>query len=135
MIEYKTVNSEREYYVVFDRRRGDWRFWNLFTSKDFDHVWLMTEVGYNTLVIKPTPSGCEVDLWPCRLSLAVSFVDGQGATMLKYNVKYNILPSYQLYSIMSCVSYTKYLLGVRGFLICTPLRLYKKLIKLGAKKY
>ncbi len=134
MIEYKVSDSERIFYVIFDKRRGNFRFWNLFTSRNFDHIWLITELERTTLVIKPMPNGCELDEWPCNIKQALRFLPKDITAVLKFTVKYNNLSRFNIYSIISCVSYSKYLLGVRGFLTISPFRLFKRLKKLGAKE-
>ena len=134
MIEYKDVPHERTYYVVFDKRRGAFRFWNLFTRKSFDHIYLMTELNGSTLVINPMPPGCKVDEWPCSVDQAVKFLSKESTAILRWPVKYKSLNHFKVYSIMSCVSHCSYLLGVGGFFIVSPLHLFKKLKKLGAQE-
>lgn len=134
-VEYKNPSGSRDYYVVFDRLRGEKRFWNIFTGKTYAHVWALTPLCNNlTLVIKPFPSGCQIEEWPCNIKQAIDLIPQDTTSVLKYTVEYGNLSHYRFYSVMSCVSYLKYLLGVRGFFIATPLSLYKKLVHLGARE-
>ena len=135
MIEYKTITAARDYYIIFDRRRGDWMFWHLFTGKKYAHVYLLTESDYKSVIaLTPTPSECIITEWHVKIDEAVQHLCDDGVTVLKYTPKYNSLKRYKPYGIISCVSFVKYILGIGGFTF-TPARLYRQLIKLGALEY
>ena len=133
MIRTVTDKPDRTYYVVFDKRRGSFKWWHLFTSKGFDHVYLLSPIENYTLVINPLAGGCEVDVWPCSPTQAINFLPSDATAVVKCVVNYKTLLKYCPCAIMSCVSHSKYLLGVRGFFIVSPLRLYLQLLKSGAE--
>ena len=133
MISIMSDKPDRVYYIIFDKRRGPFRLWHLFTRKGFDHIYLLSPLTNSTLVINPLAGGAEVDEWPCTPTQAIAFFSSDVTAVLKYTVKYKTLLNYTPGVIMSCVSHSKYLLGVRGFITIFPFRLYLQLIKLGAE--
>ena len=132
MIRFTEDSEDREYYIVFDRHRGCKMFWNYFTSSGFDHIYLFTSIGTQTIAIHPTPSECVIDLWQCTIEEAISWIPDDTTAILKYTAKYESLKRYNARGIVSCVSFAKYLLGIGGITF-TPQRLYNQLIKLGAE--
>jgi hypothetical protein len=134
MIEYTTENTTRTWYVIFDKRRGGAEFWHLFTRKNFDHVWLLTPLSQNILAIKPTPSECLIEEWPCTVDQALAYLSGSITAVLKFESKYSAFKPYIARGIISCVVMVKYILGVKGFCL-TPLGLHNKLKKIGAEEY
>ena len=139
MIEYKPLSLSRTYYVIFDKRRGDKRWWNLFTSRGFDHVWMLTPLKTygtitRTLAILPMPGGCIINEWGCNIKQALQLLPKDTTAILKYTTSSEYLRNYHPSVIMSCISHCKYLLGVRGWFAITPYRLYLRLKQLGAEE-
>lgn len=134
MIEYVSENTTRTWYVIFDKRRGGFMFWHLFTRRDFDHVWLISPLAQSTLAIKPTPCECLIEEWPCSINEALIYLSPGITSILKYESKYSAFKPYIPRGIMSCVVMVKHILRVRGFCL-TPLGLHNKLKKMGAVEY
>lgn len=132
MLEYGQEDTEREYYIVFDNRRGNFSFWNIFTWGGFDHVYLMTEIDGKTLLLWTNPSDCLIDVWDATIEMAVAWHPPDVVSILKYKAKYKSLKRWRPRGIITCVSFAKYMLGIRGFCM-TPRGLHKYLIKLGAE--
>jgi len=135
MIEYDIASGERDFYVVFDKRREKGRrFFHLFTSKDWNHVYLFTRTDRGTtMVFKPTPWYIMVDEWDCEPDYAAyALTDTSVSAILQYTVFYQPFKYYRFRGIYNCITLTKALLDIQGFFIWTPKQLYNKLIKLGA---
>lgn len=138
MIEYISQDTTRTYYVVFDTYRGARMFWHWFTGKEYAHVYLLTELSNNqTLAITPTPSELLIAVWPVDIEAAANYLKPDATAILRYTCEYNSLKLYIPRGIISCVSVTKYFLGLRGFSLntFTPRGLHKQLLKLGAEEY
>jgi len=135
MIEYVSLDTTRTYYVIFDTYRGARRFWNWFTGKEYAHVYLLTELyGGVVLRINPLCSECSIDEWFCDIQYALDYLKPEVTSILRYTCKYNSLKLYIPRGIISCVSVTKYFLGLRGFNSFLPRSLHKQLLKLGAEE-
>lgn len=138
MIKYDSQDTTRTYYIIFDKCRGARMFWHWFTGSEYAHVYLVTELSNNkTLLITPTPSECLIDEWPCHIEQAIGLLSKDATSILRYTCKYNSLKLYVPRGIVSCVSVTKYFLGLRGWVLNlpTPRNLHKQLLKLGAQEY
>lgn len=134
MICFTDDITERKYFVIFDKRRGAPRFWHMFTSRDFDHVWLLCQINGITVSIQPTSKECDINIWFYTLHEVLESLSKDVTAILEYDTSYKNLKGYIPRGIMSCVSLCKYLLGVGGFTF-TPYRLYKQLKRLGAIEY
>lgn len=130
-IRYICEKSSRTWYVVFESRRGEFRFWHLFTKKNFDHVWAFTPLEYSTLIVVSNPSECLLEEWPVKAEAALQYVSPAATKILKFQADYQAFKPYVPRGIINCVVLIKCFLGVRGFSL-TPLGLYKQLKKLGA---
>jgi hypothetical protein len=124
MIEFIEQESTRTFYVVFDRYRGRKMFWNFFTKDGFDHIYLLTDVGNQTLAITPTPRECLFALWPCTVEEAVKWLPEDTTAIIKYTAKYKSLKSWKCRVIISCVSWAKYVLNIDSLAV-TPKQLYR----------
>lgn len=135
MIEYISQDTTRTYYVVFDTYRGARMFWHWFTGKEYAHCYLLTELEGGTLLrINPNCAECFIDEWFCDIDYAMDYLKDT-TSILRYVCKYNSLKLYIPRGIVSCVSVTKYILGLRGVGLnaFTPRGLHKQLLKLGAE--
>lgn len=135
MLEFGAEREDRFFYIIFDRRRGSLKFWHLFTSKGYDHIYLLTELEKTTLVINPLAGGCDINEWPCTIDVALSIIPKDAKSILKYKINHKKLSCYTPCGIMSCISYSKYMLGVKGLFTFSPYHLYKQLLKQGAVEF
>jgi len=133
------IEGGRRFLVVFDKRREGmgWRPHHILTSNQYNHVYLLAEMGNNkTLLIKPTMKCMHIDTWDCNLALAGEHVKRYGVTcILDYTCDYEAHEGYLFRGIYTCVSAVKNFLNIRGAGIVTPRQLKRKLIKLGATKF
>lgn len=135
MIEYISQDTTRTYYIVFDTYRGARMFWHWFTGKEYAHVYLLTELEGGTLLrINSNCSECLIDEWFCDINYAIDYLSPEVTSILRYSCKYNSLKVYIPRGIISCVSVTKYFLGLRGFSSFFPRGLHKQLLELGAEE-
>lgn len=131
MIEFTTQKDNRTFYIVFDKCRGVGHWWDKLLSDGFNHVWLLTNVGNETICISPTTTECTIDIWPCTIEEAVSWLPDDTTAILRYTSNYKNLKKWRPRGIIYCVTSIKYMLGIDG-LTATPKGLYKQLLKLGA---
>lgn len=128
MLEYNNTAESRTYYVIFDRRQGSPRLWNLFTRKGFDHVFLITATSCDTtLAILPTPSGCYIEEWadPVQDILALFH---HCTAWIHYTTKPGRTDIWCPRGFITCVTLVKSILGIKGWAL-TPYALYKQLTK------
>jgi hypothetical protein len=128
MLEYDVLGDSRLCYIIFDKRQGEKRFWNILTSKGFDHVFLLTEtINGTTLALLPTPSGCLLDEWDYPIEEAITFFQHCTA-IVRYQIPARRTDIWMPRGIITCVSLIKSILGIGGWSV-TPRGLYKQLTK------
>lgn len=130
------ITGSRRFLVVFDKRREGmgWRPHHIFTTKQYNHVYLLAEMDkYKTLLIKPTMKCIHIDVWDCNLAMAGEHVRRYGVTrILDYSINYEAHEGYIFRGIYTCVSAVKNFMNIKQFSIVTPAQLEKFLIKQGA---
>ena len=131
-VKYTCEATKRTWYVVFEPRRGEFRFWHLFTRSQFDHVWAYTALAHSTLIVVLNPSECLVEEWPLKAEEVAQFLPKDITAILKFESKYSAIKHFVPRGGVNCVVMVKALLGLRGFAL-TPKGLYKQLVTMGAK--
>ncbi len=119
-----------EYWLVF-KVAEHWI--HNFLKKDFSHVYVVTKDQFNWIRLNPLNEQLEVRLMPYNKShdIGRQIYNESGHRVIKIRTK--IDPdkknSLKLFHILSCVSITKYITGIR--MRCfTPYQLFKKLRKM-----
>lgn len=130
------IFPQKEWYVVFEPRRGKRRWWwHFFGDPLYSHVWLMCEVadGSRSLMLNRLRGGVLVA--ESVRSCAVEVEHMEATAVLRYFPDPTALYSDRLRpSIGSCVTFAKNLLFIDGIFIKTPYALYKELLALGAER-
>lgn len=133
------IKGGRRFLVVFDKRREGmgWRPHHIFTTKQYNHVYLLAEMDkHKTLLIKPTMKCLHIDTWDCNLALAGEHVKHYGVSnILEYTCDYEAHSGYIFRGFYTCVSVVKNFLNIKSFYTLTPIQLEHELYKLGAKKF
>lgn len=131
-IKYLCEAETKDWYIVFEPRRGEFRFWHLFTRKNFDHVWAYTPLANSSLVICPNPRECLVEEWGLKAEEIAQFLSDDVTAVLKFKAYYPADKRYTQRGLINCVVLVKCFLGVSCFSL-TPRGLYKQLKKMGAQ--
>ena len=130
------IKGGRRFLVVFDKRREGmgWRPHHIFTTKEYNHVYLLAEMdAYKTLLIKPTLKCIHLDVWHCNLAMAGEHGRRYGVKkILDYSINYEAHEGYIFRGMYTCVSAVKNFLNIKQFSILTPHQLEQFLIKEGA---
>ena len=116
----------KRYYLIF-KRIGKWRWWNIFTGKQFAHVFLITELGARTTAVFDTSKGT-VKIWKVNRNAEKMVLDyyRHGFIVGTYLVKEQ---DKGLQAFISCVGFCKYILGINKWWILTPKQLYKEVYR------
>lgn len=118
------------YYIIFDRCFGR-HWWSHFLHPKFQHVHLVRESGDKTLMINSFAHVMAVREYPCSIESFIEQELAQNPTaILQYTVHYGSHYQPAPLELLTCVSVTKRLLGIRKSK--TPKGLYHELIKAGA---
>lgn len=133
MIEHKPFGETRTWYVVFDWQRSKvWRWWHLFTRKEFAHCWLFSEVGNGVMIIDPQAWGIAARYEDKPIMEYAAEIVGHNITALvSITVDYRACTAEPVRrGFYSCVSTLKAVLGLRhGFYTITPFQFYRLLHK------
>lgn len=135
-------NEDRYYYVLFSRYSPErstffWRLVNFcfcFRHPSLAHVDLALPVGGDrTLILTSSP-------WQiCPLVYEKSIEDYLEEALknipdMRACIKFKSVTqsdNYRARGIITCISFVKAVLGLRGFFLVTPYQLFKKLKKMG----
>lgn len=134
-------NRIKDFYVVFQGAK-EARFWDSWTDKGFRHCWAFHPVDF------PAP-GLMADQYCLKVEVAAKRIDTNcwwappdnviehflkaGVTdILRVRVDIGGNSRYIPRGLLTCVSATKSLLGLRAWWVLSPLQLYAHLIRHGA---
>lgn len=116
-----------DYYIVFTDA-GRWNFWDVFTSPGWRHCMAVRWDGYNWLAIDPIGSMLHVDVLDYTEKDDVPrLLASQGHKVVYIRKQQN--DKFIMRGMMTCVTITKHLLGIRAWWVMTPKQLAKHLVR------
>ncbi len=131
------LESISTYYIVFDKKRDNQRFWwSSFVSFRFSHCYVLIGCGEeSTALIEHTYGGTYFHVYNSPTKDKIIELSRLGVTaILSYTVNSTNLHKRVHRGPISCVSLVKSLLWIQDFpLAMTPFSLYKLLLSKGAE--
>lgn len=112
--------------VIFSKKMGKRRWWNIFTGREFSHCWVVYEFGKKVVVLDPLIWGILINVH--GVSLDEYMKEMQQHPLFKasclLNIEYQPRDAVCYRGIYSCVSIVKAALGIEKWNIITPRQLY-----------
>lgn len=132
MIDYVVDGKKaREYWVVFTQGT---HLISKVLKKNFSHIYIITRDQYNWMIINPLRLRLNVEIGNFPLDVDVPrLIPLSSDRVIK--VKMYDRPTkkqFGYFGFINCVTYTKYILGLRLSAL-TPFQLYKKLLRLKTR--
>ena len=129
------------YYIVFGKEDAFAGWWCFFTAKKWRHVAIFWGVcsefkGGYVQHVEYVRGQIKVDVYPFSVVDWVQRLQDTERvnTIIEYRVD-KIEPfHYNLRGLMTCVSISKSIIGVKAFFVWTPKQLVRKLLSLGGRE-
>lgn len=129
MEKCNVIDPVIEYYIVFTQGA---HLISKVLRKNFSHIYLLTRDEYNWILLNPTRLYLQVVLPASDITQLPAEIIKPDDTVLKLTFKQrNSLTQYGYVGLLNCVTWTKYMLGLRVSSL-TPWRLYKRLLRIQA---
>lgn len=122
---------ETIWYVGFTDCTGPVRWWNIFTQKNFRHIYLYAEVGKHVVIFTMTRGGLVTTMMEITTEVNVhKYLMGLYEAHLVLPARGLVSPTVSIPRLapFTCVELARSLLGIDKML-WTPWQLYKHLIK------
>lgn len=119
----------QEFWIVFTQGT---HFISHLLKKNFSHVYLITRDKYNWIILNPLRLHLGFEIPAAHVNFDLprdmrqSFDNVIKITMYKRDSK----KQFAHFGLLNCVTYVKYILGLRMYVL-TPFRLYKRLLHLS----
>lgn len=125
------MREKQVYYVIFDKRRGRWRFWNIAAYGNFAHCYIITPVSTGgCILLAPIAGYFKTEFWKLPAEEAIAYIRDAHMTILRITLTPD--PArFRFRGLINCTTIVKYILGIKG-LCFTPKGLYGLLKKQGA---
>lgn len=127
----------RRWWIVFHDGPAfrSWRLhWpNTWLRRGFRHCLVLGELGEQAVILNPLWSGVWLDYDPAGIdSVLAKLRPRESFHVVEIEAKHSARPIYP--GLYNCVSFTKALLGISGWPVWTPYRLYRTALAMGGRE-
>ncbi len=126
----KVFSSDtQEFWIVFTKGS---HFIRHFLKEDFSHIYVITRDKYNWVILNPLRLHFSIEIAPFTIKENVPrLITTDNDHVLKITMhKRHADKQFRYFGLMNCVSYVKYILGLRMYVL-TPFGLYKRMLHLS----